>query len=342
MRLFDDGKSRRSFRCTGEVRLLDGRIGHELCCEGAVIDNSSSQGDGDQRALTCDRLQVGGSVFLNNGFSSNGAVRFAGARIGSNLYFDGASLENPKGHALHALDVQVKGAFRLYGLARRPVGRVNLDHSGTHVFFHDETGWPEPGMLEINGFTYDELGHTSPTKAAKRLEWLRLQPKSPFRPQPYEQLAKVLHGMGHISDAKSILVAKQDDLRTYGELRGWEWFANWFWGATIGHGYVARRVWLWIFGSIILGWLCYGLAYCYGVLTHDNGSGRDLAAIQLLILAVDKFLPIVDLGNSAGWKIDATRVGGSLVQLFELGYMLVGWFFTALAAAALAGLMKKE
>ncbi len=337
-----DGKSQRSFRCAGQVRLLGGRIGDELSCAGAAIENASSQGDSDPLALTCDRLQVGGTVFLRSGFSSRGAVRFAGARIGSNLDLNGASLENPKGYALYALDVQVKGALRLNGLARKPVGRVNLDHSGTHVFADDEASWPEPGMLEINGFTYHELEYTSPTKATKRLEWLRLQPKSPFRPQPYEQLVKVLRGMGHLSDANSILVAKQDDLRAYGELRGWERFKNWFLGATIGHGYMPLRVGGWILGSIILGWLCYGFAYCYGVLMVNNGSSRELAAIHLLILAIDKFLPIVDLGSSAGWHIDTTRLSGSLVQLFELAYMLIGWFFTALAAAALAGLMKKE
>ncbi len=98
-----DGKSQRSFRCVGEVRLLGGRIGDELSCVGAAIENVGSRGNDDSLALTCDRLQVGGSVFLKDGFSSRGGVRFAGARIGSNLDLNGASLECPKGYALAGL-----------------------------------------------------------------------------------------------------------------------------------------------------------------------------------------------------------------------------------------------
>lgn len=98
----------------------------------------------------------------------------------------------------------------------------------------------------------------------------------------------------------------------------------------------------WILGAIILGWLCYGLGYWHGVLIFGHGPARDLAVIELPILALDKFLPIVDLGTSVGWRIDTTGVGGSLLRIFELAYMFAGWGFTALAAAALAGLIKKE
>ena len=47
-----DGKSRQSFRCAGQVRLLGGRIGDELNCAGAAIENVSSRGNGDPLALT--------------------------------------------------------------------------------------------------------------------------------------------------------------------------------------------------------------------------------------------------------------------------------------------------
>ena len=105
---------------------------------------------------------------------------------------------------------------------------------------------------------------------------------------------------------------------------------------------MARRIWPWIFNSIIAGWFFYGLAYWDGVLTPNDSSSRHLAPIHLLILAADKFLPMVNLGGSVGWRIDATRASGSILQLFELAYRALGWFFTGLAAAALAGLLRRE
>jgi hypothetical protein len=199
-------------------------VGDEVSCQGAFLDNPTGL------ALTCDRLRVGGSVFLIDGFHASGEVRLAGARIGSDLTLRGATLQNARGSALYAVDVHVEGVLRLNALASKPVGQINLDHADAHAFVDDEGSWPEQGMLHVNGFTYDDLGQTSPTSAAKRLEWLRLQPTSPFRTHPYEQMAKVLRGMGHISDARAILVAKHEDLRAYGKLRPGERFANWFWG----------------------------------------------------------------------------------------------------------------
>jgi len=105
---------------------------------------------------------------------------------------------------------------------------------------------------------------------------------------------------------------------------------------------MARRVWPWILNSIIAGWLIYGLAYWDGVLALNSRGTEHLAPINLLILATDKFVPMVNLGSSSGWRIDTTRVGGSILQLFEIAYRALGWFFTGLAAAALAGLLRKE
>jgi hypothetical protein len=105
---------------------------------------------------------------------------------------------------------------------------------------------------------------------------------------------------------------------------------------------VPGRVWFWMVGWIVFGWLCYFLAYCYGLLTPVAGSRRDLAFLQLLIFAVDKFLPGGELVRAGGWQVDPTSFAASFFYVFERAYRLVGWFFTALAAAALVGLLKKE
>ncbi|MBI1726525.1 MAG: hypothetical protein HYR50_04600, partial [Candidatus Rokubacteria bacterium] len=324
------------FHSIGEVRLLDAKLGGELSCAGAIMENPGG------RALTCDRARVDGSVFLTQGFRAHGEVRFAGARIGSNLEFQGALLENPKGYALFALDVDVKGALMLCGVGAKPLGRINLDHAVARVFFDDTASWPSPGQLEINGFRYTELGFTGLTRWSTRLQWLRLQSKQPFRSQPYEQLAQVLRSMGRPSDAKAILAARQDDLRRYGELRRHDRFTNWLLGVTVGHGYFPGRIWWWVAGSIGLALCTYTLFYWSGVLVPESAMRWDALWLQLLLLAVGKFLPIANIGIDSVWRVDSTSLGGGLLRLFEVVYRIDGWALTALAAAALTGLIKKK
>jgi len=80
----------------GEVRLLGAQIGSNLDCEGATFENPPQNGAiGSGTALNMDHTLVKGSVFLRDGFSTNGEVRLLGAQIGGNLECDRATFENP-------------------------------------------------------------------------------------------------------------------------------------------------------------------------------------------------------------------------------------------------------
>ena len=85
-----------------------------------------------------------------------------------------------------------------------------LDLRGAVVggLLDQERSWPSPGKLLIDGFTYKGFGPESPSDAASRLKWLRLQPS--FRPQPYQQLANVLRDNGDEAGAARVLAAKDD------------------------------------------------------------------------------------------------------------------------------------
>jgi hypothetical protein len=72
----------------------------------------------------------------------------------------------------------------------------------------------------MDGFVYDQLG--SFTDAKTRLAWLNKQSKpdvgldndgKDFKPQPWRQLQKVLHKMGHVEDAQQVAIAFEDRLR---------------------------------------------------------------------------------------------------------------------------------
>jgi len=109
------------FHAQGEVRLLGTRVGQNLNCESAVLENPSNAGAvRGGKALTADGIQVGGSVFLRNRFRSEGEVRLVTAHIAGNLECDAGSFNSsrPEGgptiaQALRADGIHVNGAVFL-------------------------------------------------------------------------------------------------------------------------------------------------------------------------------------------------------------------------------------
>lgn len=59
--------------------------------------------------ILCDGAQVAGRVFLRNGFTANGEVRFPGADIGGLLDCDGGLFKNPDGLSLNCEGVRIAG-----------------------------------------------------------------------------------------------------------------------------------------------------------------------------------------------------------------------------------------
>ena len=68
--------------------------------------------------------------------------------------------------------------------------------------------------MTLDGFTYERPGWNSPSDAATRKAWLSRQPQQhlsqkAFRPQPVDQLARVLRAMGQDDQATAIAIYKQ-------------------------------------------------------------------------------------------------------------------------------------
>ena len=94
-------------RVLGNVLLIDAKIGHSVVFAGSTISGYAGQ------ALSANRLEVDGDVFLSDGFISSGAVLFPDARIGAALNCSGGRFENPGGLALAADGASIAGAVRL-------------------------------------------------------------------------------------------------------------------------------------------------------------------------------------------------------------------------------------
>lgn len=91
---------------TGEVSLHRAKIGGNLNCYGATLNNKRGH------ALTADGAEIQGDVLLRR-FSANGEVRFHGAKIGGNLDCMAATLKNDSGCALAADGAEIDGSVIL-------------------------------------------------------------------------------------------------------------------------------------------------------------------------------------------------------------------------------------
>ena len=181
-------------------------------------------------------------MLLNQGFNAIGKVCLIGAEIGGNLDCSGGRFRRGNQSDTPALDLEqasVEKTLYLFGLI--PDGSLDLSFAHAHVLSDDRESWPLPGALNLDGFVYDEIDATrSPTDVQSRHTWLSLERTPYFARQPYEQLAKVVNGMGYSDDAKDVSIAEHKAIRKDGNLgiAGWLWNWSFYW--LVGYGY---RVW---------------------------------------------------------------------------------------------------
>lgn len=215
--------------------------------------------------------------------------------------------------ALRAAGMTVVGAFHFSNMWSIN-GAVSLSSAKVGRLIDDVNSWPE-GKLILDGFIYDRLtGDKVPTNAKIRLAWLDRQRFSHaglkgdgkyFKPQPWQQLQKVLREMGHIEDARQMAIAFEDRLRAanligqtpedwckprawlYRKIsRGFHWLFRWF----IGYGYRP----LGLFFKMVIVWLLCGAFYWYAALYGNNGNGVFAPAIRwcfkILIMTFAKLI----------------------------------------------------
>jgi hypothetical protein len=199
---------RRGFLAEGEVRFSGAKIGGFLDCDHASFNNPGGT------ALFLDGAKVTGFLFLRDGFSAEGAVRLLGAEIGRNIECDGGSFKNADSFALLCHSAKVAGAV---SLRNGFTAEGTIDFSSAHVrdLVDDNIarGNAGPCKLLLDGFTYERIAGRAPTDAKTRIAWLMQQREdytsTDFRPQPFEQLSKVLAEMGHDGDARKVAMEKQ-------------------------------------------------------------------------------------------------------------------------------------
>ena len=257
----------RPFVAMGEVRLLGAKLGGSLACNGARLTAGETG-----MALNADGLEATGTVFLR-GLEATGEVRLPGAKLGGDLDCNGARLTAAKspqtgerGKALNLQGARVTGVLFLRDGATVS-GVLVLTEADIGTIVDDPGCWPKAGDLVVDGCRYGAFVGGSPVDARRRIDWLLLQPKShldsDFRPQPWEECARVLRAMGHEADARAVLIekekrqrkARRDRLRREHLYEDAAWFSFWdaLMGITTRYGRQPLLAFAWLAGLILLG-----------------------------------------------------------------------------------------
>ncbi len=268
----------RDCECEGELSFSGAQIGGDIDCRNGHFRHV---GNGDATALRFTRVEAGGNIYLSAGFTAGGKVQLNGAIVRGNIDCRGGTFLVPhltsqdfaapgeaiSEDAISLVNAEVKGALIIGPIERKEEpaavfkGSLDLKSAYIDVVVDSRQAWPEPlhssglrNVIHLDGFTFGRFAGTAPVDAKARTEWLKRQPaahmKQDFKPQPFEQLIKVLRSMGHPEEATRVAIKRQGFLirRNLSRWRTGPFRAlgALIWGATggllIGHGYRPMRV----------------------------------------------------------------------------------------------------
>jgi hypothetical protein len=264
----------------GEVSFSGAQIGGDLDCRNGHFRSAEQ---GDSTAVRFTRIELTGNIYFSKGFTADGKVQLNGARIRGNIDCRGGVFSVPANltsrdfaapdeafseDAMSLVNAEVMGALFMApiegknGEAAEFNGSLDLKSAHVHVLVDDERSWPRLGgpirnVIHLDGFTYDRFAGIAPIDAHIRMKWLNCQPKAhlghDFRPQPFEQLIKVLKAMGHPEEARRLAIERQGFLIRR-RIAGWRkgprgavralaaLVSALTVGLLIGHGYRPLRV----------------------------------------------------------------------------------------------------
>ncbi len=353
------------FEAFRQVDLYGAKIEAQLYC----TDGHFSDPGGNPLRLRL--ASIGGETALNGGFRSDGVVDLVDAKINGDLLLGGADFSADSHNGLKARSLTAH-ALRWTKVGKSDQTDLDLLNAKVDIFEDDRQSWPAPGHLHIDGFVYGTHGMAA--DAATRLEWLSLQPP-PRLPQPYKQLAKVFVDNGQDLDATDVLVAKEADMREQAEVSEAIWKRHlldienlllafirkvvrgtlWL---TIDYGYQPLRALWWIAAFVALGTYTFRQGYRMGLVipsdheayetfkdNHNPPAGYQ--PFNSFVYSLENFVPLIELHQAGYWlpypdnsQQQNTKHSGRMLRWYLWLHILIGWIFTSILVAGLAGLIR--
>lgn len=207
----------RRINAVGRITLTGTRVGGVLS-----FKNSNIEGKVDEAnwgvAIIAERATVFASVSLRYA-KTTGRIVFIGAQIGGQFDCAGMTLNGKiteekwdLAFNVSRIDIKERLIWRNVEIVQ---GRVNLISAHVGYLVDDVESWPQGNddQLRLDGFTYDRISVEAMKMVSvrQRLAWLARakQYDGVVLSQPYTQLARVLHRMGHDRDARKVLIERE-------------------------------------------------------------------------------------------------------------------------------------
>ncbi|MCA0857147.1 hypothetical protein [Phaeobacter italicus] len=331
--------------------LSGAKIAGDLSFEGL---SSRGRHDRDGRSLRLQNIYVGGALIIRKSDTKNtvsGVVDLTAASVGSLV--DNAHYCSDKAQYILAgvtydrIIGPIDARTRLKWLARG-------DHWNGEFF-------PQPYKQLAK--VLDDMGHEADAREVKVELERRLRQlfrRNQFRREPIETTNNVRLGTA-IAETLLSLPKAINFL--------WDATLDWFYRSILGYGYKPLLTIRWVAVLILLCWVPSYIAWQTGgfapnsavMLQHSDWitlplegnaaeiwatktpTGRDWESFCAIAYAADVVIPIIDLGQTEAWAPSTTRgLAGVILWWARWVFTLAGWIVTALGAAALTGVIRRE
>ena len=381
------------YRCEvyGEVSLGAAHITGDLDCASARIINPEG------RALHCEDLVVE-SVFLTRRDSDaplevSGRLNFLTATVGGSFFMSNVRLHPGPDYtglisrggpvAINMQQIRVSNAMVLvnvgalqgsaedeHGESFRPVeGWFMLAGAQMNSLIDDiGSGWPAPGYLDMDGISYERIRHVDGGDlATARSNWLKRQfvderpDVSTYRPQPYEQLTRVLRSSG-LSREADIIAVEKIRMRLAARVDSpWQRLFPHLLMLISHHGYsTSRAVYSFLF-FVLIGAVMYTVAVLnfgqpffpfeqapeatnyilpFGLGEVDVALG--CPGLDTLHYAFDFAIPIIDLGQDSFCRFVPNGSARWLWLALHSLFGLLGGCLSAVVVLTLTGVLRRD
>ncbi len=369
----------KQFESSGGMSLVGVQIFGDLNFAGAFLQSGKSG-----EALHCDGASIAQNVYFDENFKSEGELRCRGIQINGQLTFEHAVLNHgPNNFSLTLEGSTVQGGLILKNSLVAD-GIVSLIAVKARLLIDESV--IQSKYLVLDGFDYGHYSSNSPIKAESQIAWLNKQIPSHllefFRPQPWEQVIKVLREMGHDGEARKVAIAKQEQMRVANKVGDFPLRQlHWLYGFFAGYGHEPLRA----VSALLVLWLCGALAFqiveSYGIMgpsspiinnskiaeecgppkgnlestwTTCSAMPKEYTTFSAFWYSADLILPLVNLQQEADWapivaRSELEKDGtldyiplGVFARLLMWFEILFGWAASLLLVAVLGNLVKKD
>ncbi|MGB5353619.1 MAG: hypothetical protein WBN32_08425 [Woeseia sp.] len=376
----------------GEVALVAAQIAGDLSCDGSRIINPTG------RALHCEDLKVETVSLSANRetghmFEASGRLNFLSAIVGGSFFFTNARLTpGPDYKGLlttggpvmaNLQQVRISNALALNNIGAlqdgadaptidsipEPVkGWFLITGAQLNTILDSATSWPAPGFLDLEGATYSRIRHVGGGALIEhRIAWLRGQFRNgvptakSFRPQPYEELSRVLRQSGQSREADAIAVEKIRMRLAARVDKPWSRVFPRLLMLISHHGYSTSRAVVSFLTFVLLGTTMYALAvfafqqpflpvqnspepvtyqFLLGLLQHTTEQG--CPGFDPLHFALDAALPVIDLGQDMHCRFMPEGPFRWLWLQLNSVFVIAGAALSAVVVLTLTGVLRRD